>query len=666
MISLDSIRNRKALTVTALTCVILIFGAYFIPAFSLPIEPQNFEVSQASDLTYSLQINVIFVGFTPGIVDTSLLNSGIQKSYPYTYDGYVIDYGFNLSYYEASEAYYLALRDFCFANSMNGTDTTSALNTTALQIQINTGQRMSIFLPQSGRAIEAKATEHWLDSYPYLQDAGPSYNFYVTNFTELDTPQQNLKHWFNLTETDYEANRSRDFWRLEWDNELNPNVKFPYALFTSDTRNLIIDPSAFQWYLTWARYWYNLQVSGLLQYDYYFEDLYQFQLTHDVNTPSGKSALAYYLAGWINDPIENLLVSYLWTDSRLANAKTVSIQTLILNNATESGYTNSVMNWIVNDTIAEQAIRDLAPFINVTANTEFHQLSEYPELKQAFLNAVIDQTNGWTYYSGNTVWNTLYALRSSYFDLAAADVVVNAYVLLEENMSMMANNREWTGLGGDGQILVMKEVKRYFETDGVTPKSGLGMVLIHEAGHNLGFPHTAGITAYSQRYAGDFSFDVMGYYPYAYNFSQFRKDCFRRLVVDLKTFNLEKKLNNDINAYSRKPPVGPIESTINDVDTLINTTRQLSLSMNYLQAYDTISEAEISETTLARLISIYLADVNNDGIIDILDVVKVAGVYGTIQGEPQFRSESDLNKDGVIDIIDIVMVASCFGSQFPL
>ncbi len=622
---------------------------------------ESASIQQSTDLAYAFPLNIVFVGFTPGVIDTVTLNSLIPKSYPYTYESYTIDYGFNVTFYMADSSYYSSFKDFCLSNSVNGTDTTSALNATALQIQINTGQKMSIFLPQSGRAIDAKMAEHYLDANPYVQTS-PAYNFYVINFTELDTPAQNLKHWFNTTETDLEANRNRDFWRLEWDNRLNPNVKFPYSLFTSDTRALIIDPSAFQWYLTWAKLWYNLPVGGA-QFGYYNEDLYQFSLTHNLNTTNGRAALAYYLSGWINDPIENLLVSYLWTDSNLANAKTMSIQTLILNNASDSGYPNSSVEWILNTTTVERAITDLAPFINVTVNVQFRQLTEFPELKQIFLNAVTSQTNGWTYYDGLALWDDLLNARSSYFNLTAADVVINDYVLLEKNMSMMANGREWTGLGGEGQILIMKEVRRYFEQDGTTPRSSLVPVLIHEAGHNLGFPHTFAANDYRKN-AGDFAFDVMGYYPYAYNFSQMRKDSFRRLVVDLKTLDVNRRLNNTLVTYSRKSPNPIIDAKISAVSQSINDSDEYYAGMEFLEANTAISAAQTLMLNLEESVSAYVSDLNNDGEVDIFDIVPIAVSFGTRTGDPNWNPVCDLNKDNKIDVFDLAQVALAFGKQW--
>ncbi len=559
-------------------------------------------------------LKVVFVDYSQTVVNTTLIDSNVQKNYSSTYGSHTMNYYFNITYHFADSTYGNALRSHILANSANGTNTTSKLNITALQYQKSTGTKMSVFLPQSGRAIDANAVEDWFEANPFEGGSEPCYFFYVMNFTEFDNGDHSLEHWYNTTETDFEADNMRDFWRLEWDNALNPDVKFPYAAFTSQSRVLFIDPSAFQWYLTWARIWWGLSVSGP-KYDYYYEDLDQFQATHDLSTPAGRNDLAYYLAGWIEDPLRNLLAADLFTDTDIFSAKSLSIQTLIMNNASQYGYTNQVMNWIINTTLAELSIEDLAPFINVDVRADFVNLSDYPQLKTIFNNAVVSQQNGWTYYDGYDVFYDLYDVRDSYFNFSAADVVVNGYVLLECNMSMLAGSGEFTGLGGGGQILVMKSVDRYYKQDGSTPKSGLGMVFIHEAGHNLGFPHT-----FVQRvaHAGDFAFDVMGYYPYAYHFTQMRKDCFRRLVVDYRILELEDALEDDWLLYSSMPPTPAIDAKFNESYDKLAEAKQLYDELMYLGAYDKVVEAENLERELLEMILSYMAGavfINADGSI---------------------------------------------------
>ncbi len=54
-------------------------------------------------------------------------------------------------------------------------------------------------------------------------------------------------------------------------------------------------------------------------------------------------------------------------------------------------------------------------------------------------------------------------------------------------------------------------------------------------------------------------------------------------------------------------------------------------------------------------------DFNNDGIIDIFDLVRLALAYGSMPGMPNWDPYVDLNQDGTIDIFDIVVVALRFG-----
>jgi len=54
-------------------------------------------------------------------------------------------------------------------------------------------------------------------------------------------------------------------------------------------------------------------------------------------------------------------------------------------------------------------------------------------------------------------------------------------------------------------------------------------------------------------------------------------------------------------------------------------------------------------------------DFNNDGIIDIFDIVRMALAFGSVPGMPNWDPYVDLNQDGIIDIFDLVVVALRFG-----
>ena len=51
-------------------------------------------------------------------------------------------------------------------------------------------------------------------------------------------------------------------------------------------------------------------------------------------------------------------------------------------------------------------------------------------------------------------------------------------------------------------------------------------------------------------------------------------------------------------------------------------------------------------------------DLNNDGIVNILDLVRVAGQIG----QPAAGNLADVNSDGVVDTADLLLVAEAFGT----
>ena len=54
-------------------------------------------------------------------------------------------------------------------------------------------------------------------------------------------------------------------------------------------------------------------------------------------------------------------------------------------------------------------------------------------------------------------------------------------------------------------------------------------------------------------------------------------------------------------------------------------------------------------------------DINNDSHCDVLDLLRLAGVWGLSQGNPGFDATCDLNSDGRIDVVDLLTLADSFG-----
>ena len=57
------------------------------------------------------------------------------------------------------------------------------------------------------------------------------------------------------------------------------------------------------------------------------------------------------------------------------------------------------------------------------------------------------------------------------------------------------------------------------------------------------------------------------------------------------------------------------------------------------------------------------ADIDKNGMVNILDVAAVAILFGSDSSQPDFDPNRDLNNDGRIDILDVALVAFYFGND---
>ena len=54
-------------------------------------------------------------------------------------------------------------------------------------------------------------------------------------------------------------------------------------------------------------------------------------------------------------------------------------------------------------------------------------------------------------------------------------------------------------------------------------------------------------------------------------------------------------------------------------------------------------------------------DLNGDGVVNIIDIYKVAKAFGSKPGDPNWNPIADLDENGIVNIIDIYKVARDFG-----
>lgn len=80
------------------------------------------------------------------------------------------------------------------------------------------------------------------------------------------------------------------------------------------------------------------------------------------------------------------------------------------------------------------------------------------------------------------------------------------------------------------------------------------------------------------------------------------------------------------------------------------------------------TEHEIQDNTLVANDQVCITmpgDVDGDRDVDIFDIVKIAGAYGSSEGQPEYVPNSDIDSDRDVDIFDIVVAAGNYEESSP-
>jgi hypothetical protein len=338
-----------------------------------------------SDGKYHLDVNMtiqkVFVGFNPATLDLPLIESYFESSYEVITDAFELDftinYTINYDYVVADQSYYNSLINYASINSQF--TNTSKINETALALQHTDSVPRSIFLDQEGYAINGSLVDDWIEMNPFVAAPTNGYRFYILNFSAMDATDHSIEHWFEFENADIDSNQTIEWFRLEWDNELNPGVKFPYLGFDSKYgKTYILDPSAYQWYSKW-RYIYSTGTLPVDPHSYITKDLDDIQRENDL--VANKVILANYLRQWIEEVIDLMISDGSLGNQRYRDTDSVSLQTLILNGDDKP---LDDIKWVTSEERVYNELNDPMPFIDWDVDIKYDNLTNYPEIEQAF------------------------------------------------------------------------------------------------------------------------------------------------------------------------------------------------------------------------------------------------------------------------------------------
>jgi len=567
----------------------LVLSIMFLLLFTTPLGEERPAVTQsdtyipsqgALEIERNWSLNVIVVGYDEAVVDEGILLSGMPTERVYFAEDVDITYNieYNVEYADAS--FYSDLRQVMLDNSVNGSGTGTWLDQTALQYQKDhLDEPQKIFYPRDGRVIDAFAVEDWLIGHPVVAPPDLGYTLYLVNFSEFDTPE--LEHWYDYHAVDPDTGEEQDWFRLEWDNVLNPDVTMDYQSFGGRYNIHIVDPSAHQWYLKWCKIWWSEEITT--EYEFWTQDLEDKMATLDMGVPADVDELNDYLRECIWDPINLLFFPY--QHQPAAFVEEGRLKGLVFCMDVATGTSVESLEWVTDAEMLKTDLEELYPFIDWTVDIEFLDINAESAWNTLFwLYSYVD--NGVTIVNGYEMFDTIRTTMRPQYVADDDEINVFSVVFIKKQMEMHVYGRTYTGLGGGGQAVVWKSWERYYRPDGVTPKDGVSSVQLHETMHAIGFHHTW----QHEHYSSDFSWGPMGYFAFRPGTATYDKNWVQGTYLD----QMEALLWDEFQAERALLGVNERAETYTaeqGAERAFDRARSFYNEMDWMSAYEALSDA---------------------------------------------------------------------------
>jgi hypothetical protein len=567
---------------------ILLIGMTSTPSARINsiIESPNFALPSEDLLTINRNwtANIILVNYDTSNINETALLDGLPLERVYTTDSVVITYTIEYSIYYTNMTYADDLLQVILNNSVNGSATGTMLNESALSYQkAHPDEPQTIFYSRAGREIDGYAVEDWIEENPAILPPQLGYTLYLANYSSLDFDNHTLEHWYDYHPIDADTGQNQDWFRLEWDNSLNPNVSIDYPFFGGRYNTYFVDPSAHQWYLKWCKIWWSDYIGT--EYDFWTKDLEDKVSEIDLDTSVGVNALSIYLRECIWDPITQLLFPYQHQPAKYVSSGLLRVLVFCMD--VSEGTSIESLSWVTDAEMQKAHLQELYPFISWNVQVDFLDIDQYPQWNTTFWANSVLQPDGLTVTDGLSMFNEIYStMRPQYIDIGDENINVFGVVFIKKQMEMHYFGNTYTGLGGGGQTVIWKSWERYYRSDGVTPKDGISTVQLHETMHAIGFLHTW----QHEHYASDFSYGPMGYFAFHNGTSTFDKNWVQGTYLDQMEAKLWSAFLTEQNAVGD----GERSQTYLAEGMAIESfsrAREYYNRMDWLQAYAALSNA---------------------------------------------------------------------------
>ena len=473
------------------------------------------------DLTQELNATVIlkiqFIGFESSMINLSALEGDLYNTLSHPKNPPLEDISFAFEFSFATKNKTETLKDYISSIAINGTNTGYDLDIDLLLDDLNSGNRSNIFIPRDGMSINAELVEDYLYQHFYQEPVNEtSYTFFIANFSEFDSADHSLEHWYDTSGIDLDSEQPITWWYSGYGN-LSKRAAMGWG---GNYRFCYLDVSARSWYLDYVKTaWTALGGDGSELY-YKYPDLDNLTQTFDPHTTEGQAKIQQYLSDWINSYIGNIFSKPV--SSKVCIYQTVSLQVKVFENLTDNGFALEDITWCINQSKIFNQLQSDLPWINFDVKVEWTKLSDYPDLFDYLQSRIEEDIDGKYIEVWPEVFNYLSNHRSDYFNLETAGFVLPCYFFITNEVGFRYGGISFAGLGGMGWEILLATQNSLFENGQLDqPRRGMSQVMIHELGHSLGLPHPHSGTF---GWGSSFVADVMSYFAMEPGYSTFYQD----------------------------------------------------------------------------------------------------------------------------------------------
>ncbi|MHA1125226.1 MAG: hypothetical protein ACTSQX_06295 [Candidatus Heimdallarchaeota archaeon] len=604
----------------------LFFSLFMIMALSLQFSTSNQHKTsltalleeQQPGMTFSpnivtqiddLNLNIEFIGYDQTYINETYIANTVDLEFTHTPSIPSTELEFDINFNYRSEANRSALEEHIKSIAINGTDTGYEIDLELLQEDLLSGNRSNIFVPRDGMSIDAESVEEYLyqNFFEDAQGSEPGYTLFLMNYSNLDSLDHELEHWYDVEGIGMDSNETIDYWYSSYTNI----SKRAAQGWGGKYRFCYLDLSARAWYLDYVKTaWTSLGPGS--QFYLTYPDLDNLTQTFDIETGPGYNMLNYYITQWINSYVGKVFSGPIYDNPPLGT--TYSLQVLVLNNLTDNGYPEEDLNWVISaNRIKDQLENDMF-WLDWNVEIVWVELTDHPDLFDYIQDNVHNGINGRyiEVMGGSTpLFYILQNQLSTNFDMHAADVVLPCYFFLTDDIAFTYYGTSFAGLGGMGWEILLGTQFSLFDNGTIgEPRRGYSRVMIHELGHSLGLPHPHDG---SYGWGASYIAEVMSYFAINAGFSQFYIDGVARTHANYHFYQAEIEYADAIDLFAQLGAPSHVEELLDEIDQLLDTVPGLYAQMDYSGAANASIVArnlliefgiEITNTTVANNIAL--------------------------------------------------------------